>query len=317
MVSINPPESGNCLVKTAKSLIMQPILFVQALPDVTAQVSTYGVTFLRRPVVWIALGFHGALLILPAVDLSVPKLEAVVEAEPEEEVPIEAVSLSDILAPEEPVPPPPEEPQAPPPEATPPTVVAPPVLTEVPEQLEDVIDDQDFDDEFEDDVGDEFEDNGDEQSFAFDPAQQSALNSSLSQFLGSSSEGTSNFDVTNQWLNIDPTNSVLMGFRADDITNVVDPYAFFTTDSINAGTYLPLPEATFKQISRNIELVSREGLGQALTSAGMSQVDEGLYGGHPFYGVYSADGQPVNYISLIDLKGTTLVFVWPADPRQG
>ena len=315
MVSVEPSDAGNPLVRMAKNVVLQPILFIRALPYVTTQLSTFGITFLKRPVIWMALAFHGALLILPAVDLSAPKVEEVVETEPEEEVPIEAVSLSDILAPEEPVPPPPEEPQAPPPEAAPPpAVVAPPVLTEVPEQLDELIDDEPLD-EFDDEPLDEFDDNGDEQSFAFDPAQQSALNSSLTQFLGSSREGTSNFDVTDQWVNIDPTNSVLMGFRADDIANVVDPYAFFTFDSINAGTYLPLPEATFKQISRNIELVSREGLGQALTNAGMSQVDEGLYGGHPFYGVYSADGQPVNYISLIDLKGTTLVFVWPSDPR--
>ncbi|MBX2865427.1 MAG: hypothetical protein KTR27_17895 [Leptolyngbyaceae cyanobacterium MAG.088] len=317
MVSVKPSDAGNPLVRMAKSLIMQPILFIQALPYVTAQLSTFGLSFLKRPVVWMALGVHGALLLLPAIDLSAPKVEEVVDETEPEELTIEAVSLSDILAPPEPAPPPPEEPQAPPPEAAPPpAVAAPPVLTEVPEQLEEIIEEQDEAplDEFEEEFEDEFEEE-EEQSFAFDPAQQSALNSSLTQFLGSSSEGTSNFDVTDQWVNIDPTNSVLMGFRADDIANVVDPYAFFTVDSINAGTYLPLPEATFKQISRNIELVSREGLGQALTNAGMSQVDEGLYGGHPFYGVYSADGQPVNYISLIDLKGTTLVFVWPSDPR--
>ena len=116
-------------------------------------------------------------------------------------------------------------------------------------------------------------------------------------------------------MGIDPTNSINMRFRAKDIENVIDPAAFFTADSISGGTYLPLPQATFKQIARNIDLVSREGLGQALVNAGMSQQDEGTYGGHPFFGVYGADGHLVNYISLIDLKGTTLVFVWADDPR--
>ncbi len=313
MVSVAPSESRKRLAKMVRTLLIQPILFVQSLPYVTAQLSTYGVSFLKRPVVWLALGIHGALLVLPAVDLSAPKQEEVAEPELPEEVTIEAVSLSDILAPTEPAPPPPAEPA--PAAASPAPVAAPPVLTEVPEQLEEIVEEpenevaEEFEDEF-------FEEEAPEQAFGFDPAQQSALSSSLSQFLGASNAGTSNFDVTSEWLGIDPTDPIDMRFRTNDIANVVDPSAFFTADSINAGTYLPFPQVTFKQIARNIDLVRREGLGQALENAGMSQVDEGFYGGHPFYGVYTADGQPVNYISLIDLKGTTLVFVWPNDPRQ-
>ena len=310
MVSVAPTESGKRLTRMVKNLAMQPILFVRALPYVTVQLSTYGASFLKRPVVWMALGFHGLLLVLPAIDLNAPKAKEVVEPETEEEVSIEAVSLSDILAPAEPAPLPPE-PETPPPEV-PQATIAPPVLTAIPEQLVlEVIEGQD------EPIEEEFEEDSGEQSFAFDPAQQSALGSSLSQFLGASNEGTNNFDITEQWMGIDPANSLDIRFRVDAIENVVDPTAFFTPDSINNSTYLPLPQVTFKQIARNIDLVSREGLGQALESAGMQQVDEGTYGGHPFYGVYSADGNPVNYISLIDLKGTTLVFVWPNDPRQG
>ncbi|NEZ62188.1 hypothetical protein D0962_05255 [Leptolyngbyaceae cyanobacterium CCMR0082] len=314
MVSVAPSESRKNLVSMAKSLAMQPMLFIRALPYVTIQLSTYGVSFLKRPVVWIALGVHVILLVLPAVDLSAPKIGDVVETEPEEEVTIEAVSLSDILAPAEPAPPPPEEPQAPTPEAPPAPVVAPPVLTEVPEQLEEIIEEEEFEEEFDEEFA-EFEE--EEPSFGFDPAQQSSLNSSLSQFLGTDpNNGTNNFDITSEWLTIDLTDPIDLRFRSKAVENVVEPAAFFTTESIVNGTYLPLPQVSFKQIARNIDLVSREGLGQALISAGMSQVEEGLYGGHPFYGVYSADEQPVNYISLIDLKGTTLVFVWPNDPRQ-
>ncbi|MEA5463307.1 hypothetical protein [Leptothoe sp. PORK10 BA2] len=314
MVRVAPSESGKGLVQIAMGLVMQPILFVQALPYVTAQLSAYGVSFLKRPVIWMALGFHSALLILPTVDLSAPKVDTVVEPETEEEVSIEAVSLSDILAPPQAVPPPPA---ATPSAARPAAAVgAPPVLTKVPERLEEILEQQEtpqtneFDNEFEN----EFEEQ-EEQSFAFDPGQQSALSSSLSQFLGASSQGSSNFDITATWLGIDPTNPTDMRFRAKDIENVIDPAAFFTADSINNGTYLPLPQTTFKQIARNIDLVNREGLGQALLSAGMSQQDEGTYGGHSFFGVYGPNGQPVNYISLIDLKGTTLIFVWPNDPR--
>ncbi|NEQ52949.1 MAG: hypothetical protein F6K11_22885 [Leptolyngbya sp. SIO3F4] len=318
MVSVNPSESGNRLVRTVKGLIIQPILFVQALPYVTAQLSTFGITFLKRPVVWMALGFHSALLLLPAVDLSAPKVEEVVETEPEAEVPIEAVSLSDILAPEEPVPPPLEEPQAPPPEAAPPpAVVAPPVLTEVPEQLEELIDEQDEEplDEFEAEF-EEFEE--EEQSFAFDPAQQAAFGSSLSQFIGvDTATGTSNFDITDQWLSYDPNNPALARFRNQDMVHIPQPSAFFTPESLATGTHLPSPGVGFNQIARNTGLVRREGLGESLTSAGMIEGEESTYGGHILLGIYNADNQPVNYVSLVDLQGTTLVFTWPSDPRKG
>ena len=315
MVSVAPSESRKRLAKIGQAIVVQPVLFIQALPYMVTQLSAYGITFLKRPVVWIALGIHGALLVLPAIDLSAPKQAEIAKPESPEEATIEAVSLSDILAPTKPTPPPLAEPTPPPTAAPPPPIVASPVLTEVPEQLEEIVEEpenlvgEEFDDEF-------FEEEESEQSFGFDPAQQSALSNSLSQFLGASNEGTSNFDVTSEWLGIDPTDPVDIRFRTKDIANVVEPSAFFTADSINAGTYLPFPQVTFKQIARNIDLVRREGLGQALESAGMSQVDEGLYGGHPFYGIHAADGQPVNYISLIDLKGTTLIFVWPNDPRQ-
>lgn len=314
MVSVEPSKADNPLVKMAKNVVFQPILFIQALPYVTTQVSTYGFDFLRRPVVWLALAGHGLLLLLPAVDLAAPRVEEVSEPELEEEVSIEAVSLSDILAPAEPVPPPPEEPQTPPPATPPPAAAVPPVLTEIPEQIEEGVEQDETEN---DDLGDDETENDSgegEQSFAFDPAKQSALSSSLSQFLGASNEGTSNFDVTEDWYK---TDQIYLSFRRKDVEdNIIEPVAFFTADSISDRTYVPLPQATFKQISRNIDLVSREGLGQALENAGMTQVDEGLYGGHPLYGVYDASGQPVNYISLIDLKGTTLVFVWPNDPRQ-
>ena len=178
MVSVAPAESRKRLAKIVKRLAIQPILFIQALPYVTAQLSAYGTSFIKRPVVWMALGVHSVLLFLPAVDLSAPKVEEVLEPEPEEEVSIEAVSLSDILAPTEPAPPPPEEPQAPP-AAPPPSAAVTPVLTEVPEQLEDVI--ETSPDEFEEEFEAEFEEEP-QQSFGFDPAQQSALGSSLRRY---------------------------------------------------------------------------------------------------------------------------------------
>ncbi|MEM6256278.1 MAG: hypothetical protein AAF821_25475 [Cyanobacteria bacterium P01_D01_bin.156] len=310
MASSDLLTPDNLVVKVTKGAVMQPILFFRALPCVTAQLSAYGFRLLRRPVVWLALAAHGGLMLLPTIDLSAPVAETEVEPEPEAAPAIEAVSLSEILAPPEPVLPSPAEPPAP----VAPVAIEPPVITEVPEVLEEILEETPPEEEFEE----EFEEEPAEpQSFAFDPAQQSALSSSLGQFLGASNAGTNNFNITDQWLGIDPSDPIALRFRLRDVERISDPAAFFTPESIRAGTYLPMAGVTFKQIARNIDLVNQEGLGAALTSAGMTQVDEGPYGGHPFYGVYAADGQPVNYISLIDLKGTTLVFVWPGDPRQG
>ncbi|MEM8613539.1 MAG: hypothetical protein AAGF93_16070, partial [Cyanobacteria bacterium P01_H01_bin.105] len=166
MVSVAPSESRKRLTTMGKNLAMQPILFIQALPYVTAQLSGYGASFLKRPVVWMALGVHGALLVLPTVDLSAPKVKEVVEPEPEEKVVLEAVSLSDILAPTEPTLPP-EALQALP-EAPPAVPAVPTVLTEVPEQLEESI--TETPEEFEEVFEEEFEEEP-EQSFGFDPAQ--------------------------------------------------------------------------------------------------------------------------------------------------
>lgn len=136
MAGIGSSESGNPLIRMAKGAVMQPILFIQSLPHVTAQISKFGLNFVRQPVVWLALVTHGVLLILPAVDLTAVKPEEEVEVEPEEPPVLEVQNLSDLigeeppeeeLTPPEPEEPPPEEPVAPPPEEI--------VLTDVPEDL--------------------------------------------------------------------------------------------------------------------------------------------------------------------------------------
>ena len=317
MVSVALSKSRKRLAKIGRTLVMQPILLIQSLPYLTAQLSTYGISFLKRPVVWMALGIHGALLVLPAVDLSAPKQEEIAEPEPPEEVALEAVSLSDILAPTEPAPPPPAEPQAPPPQTPPTPVTVPPVLTEVPEQLEEIVEEpaEEFEEEFEDEF---FEEEEPEQSFGFDPTQQAALGNSLSQFLGASNAGTNNFDTTSIWVGIDPSNQRQLEWREDDVSSIADHGAFFTPGSIADGTYFAAPDVTFRVIDRDADHIRNEGLGQALAQQGMTLKQDDQYGGYPLYGIYDANQQIVNYISLVPIAhgARTLVFVWPRDPRQ-
>ncbi|MEM1240343.1 MAG: hypothetical protein AAGI45_10930 [Cyanobacteria bacterium P01_H01_bin.26] len=146
MVSVEPSDSDNPLLTMAKGLMMQPILFIRALPYVTTQLSTYGLRFILRPVVLIAFGVHGLLLLLPAADLTASKPEELTEPEPEEAPVIEVQNLSDLIgdAPETELPPPPEEPQPPPAAAVPPEDI---VITDIENIPDDVpLDDPPLDD---------------------------------------------------------------------------------------------------------------------------------------------------------------------------
>lgn len=149
MVHVEPSGSGKSLATMVKGVVMQPILFMRALPYVTAQLSTYGAQFIGRPVIWMALAAHGLLLLLPAVDLTAVKPEEQIETEPEEAPVIEVQNLSELIGaePEEAeLPPPPEDPEPPPPE----TSVAPPddiVITDVEDIPEDLPDEPDEPDE--------------------------------------------------------------------------------------------------------------------------------------------------------------------------
>lgn len=157
MVSVEPSKTGNPLASMVKRFVFQPILFIQALPHVTAQLSTFGFRFLRRPVVWLALGTHGLLLLLPAVDLTATKPEELEQPAPEEAPVIEVKNLSELIGavPEDTeVPPPPEPEEAPPPEAAapPPEELVITDIEDIPEDLppEEPLDEPPLDDSPED-----------------------------------------------------------------------------------------------------------------------------------------------------------------------
>ncbi|MEO0456204.1 MAG: hypothetical protein AAF152_06415 [Cyanobacteria bacterium P01_A01_bin.114] len=260
--------------------------------------------FLRlHPLTWLSVGLHGALLLMPAWQLQPPKTE---EPEPpEEEVVIEVENLADLLGSQESEPPPAEPPPAEPPPAA--QVPQQQVLTEVPEEipeelLEPTLPEAPLPD---DPLPDE------PPPPPFDPAVQAAFKSDLSHFLStgaSNSAGTSsNFDNTDQW----PILPSMIDSR------IGDQAAFFTPDSIADGTYQAYPGVEFKYIGRNFDLVSSEGLGPAVQASGLSFEQIDTYGGSTLYVVISPEGNPMNYISLVDMKGSTAVFVWPDDPRQG
>lgn len=313
MTSVGPSESGNPLIRMVKGVSLQPILFVRSLPYLTAQLSVYGINFLRRPVVWLALGAHGVLLVLPAVDLSASKTEVVVEEILEEDPTIGAVSLSDILAPPEPLaPPPPEEPEAP--DKPPPPSAEPPTLTEFPENADELLQEEEVPEEEEPEEEDPEEEEQEEEQSGFRQEQKNALDSSLGRYLGAGDGGANNFDVTDKdWKIYDDLGC---NFRRDVTSSMPEASAFFTTDSMADCSYLPLPGVGFRMIARDADLIRQEGLGKALIEQGMNLNDVGPYGSYSLLAV-SKDGQIISYISFVPIvQGSqTLVFIWPDDPR--
>ncbi|NJL85192.1 MAG: hypothetical protein HC886_03190 [Leptolyngbyaceae cyanobacterium SM1_1_3] len=76
--------------------------------------------------------------------------------------------------------------------------------------------------------------------------------------------------------------------------------------------------SNFKYITRNVDLVAQEDLQPTAEAAGLvfdpSQFE--LYGGQRLYTLNNANGVPAAYVSLVDLRGGTVVLVWDSDPRQ-
>lgn len=294
MVSVERSDSGNPLVSMAKGLIMQPILFIQALPYVTAQLLAYGLRFIRRPVVWLAVGSHGLLLLLPAVDLTVPKAEELLEPEPEEASVIEVQNLSDLIGavPEETELSPPPEPEEAPPEE--PIPAAPPedvIITDsedIPENLppEDLPEDSPLDIPPPDD---------DPPQPPFDRSGAQRKASDRARTLGETTP---------------PAPLLLEDSRR--------PFFF----DMNAGNKLEAPLAsglTDLIVFNDATLAEKEqAILDSFISGGDNPVLAGEYGGWPLYQlVNTATAEEVGYLSIFQGIGgrTVLVGIWDSLPQ--
>ena len=289
------------------SILLGPVRFVRILPGLSIQLAKYFLVDVAvRPTVLAALGVHAVLLVLPLWDLSSQSLEGAVEEEVVEDPTLEAVSLGDLLAtsklPPEAVPPPPEplvEPQAP---------LVEPVLTEVPDNLPEALPSEEFPEEPVIEPEEPFQDDPPEPepSLAFNPAMQSQFTSGVNARLGQTAG--SDFDNTDQW---PPLRSQIRRIPATDLP------AFFLASSIQDGSYQPLTGAGLKFIGRNTELIIRENLPETTAEAGFLLGPAESYSNHPLYAITTSTGDPVSYVSLLDMKGSTVVITWPYDPRQG
>lgn len=149
-------------------------------------------------------------------------------------------------------------------------------------------------------------------------SQQTALQLTTRLTRGS---GDSNFDVTD-------TLFPFAAWPADKNSNGISTWSrerrncFFAT--ISEDDYAPADQvADIRFLSRNIEFVENQDLPRTFPASDyqLNRLADG-YCGHTFYEVYTSNGDPVLYVSVIGIgpgnpQSTVLVVFWSADPRMG
>jgi hypothetical protein len=105
--------------------------------------------------------------------------------------------------------------------------------------------------------------------------------------------------------------------RPNLLRNSGNAAAFFTADSINAGSDLvPLPMIRqVRFVDKEPQTLLRENFPEAYGSAGLTFAEVEPYGGERLVEVRNADGQPFLYVSLIQGTGSTVIAIWNSDPR--
>ncbi|MBE9069762.1 hypothetical protein IQ260_24265 [Leptolyngbya cf. ectocarpi LEGE 11479] len=269
-------------------------MFIRALPYVTAQLSTYGLRFMQRPVVWLALGSHGLLLLLPAIDLTASTSEELVNAESEDASVIEVQNLSDLIGAvptETELPPPPEPEEAPPEEPTPAVPPEEVVITD----SEDIPENPLPEEPPEDLPLDSPPPDNDPPQPPFDRSGAQRQASDRTRSLGETT----------------PPAPLLL----EDSQR---PFFF----DMNAGNKLEAPLAqglTDLIVFNDATLVEKEqAILDSFTSGGDNPVPAGEYGGSSLYQlVNAATNEEVGYLSIFQGSGGQTVFVgiWDSRPQ--
>lgn len=254
------------------------------------------------PLLLISGVLHSLLLVTPLP--SQPEQAEETEAPPSEET--EAVDLLSIAElptaePSTAAPPPePKTPAPPPPEPRPaaPQPVAPEQYPQEPapsQPADPLLPEEPAADETEPPAS----------NFTIDPAKQEQALAGI-DVIGRT--GSSNFNITDLFP---------YGAWGKGLNNLPEGERGCFFGHISQNDYDLVAGATrLLYISRNIEFVERDDLAQSFETRGydLVKLDAG-YCNHPLIAVQET-GQPLLYISLIDLKGTTIVIFWSSDPRN-
>ncbi|ASC74005.1 hypothetical protein XM38_049790 [Halomicronema hongdechloris C2206] len=257
---------------------------------------------LYYPLILLSILLHGLLLVAPLPSQPDPaEEEEETETEDEAEV-VDLLSISSLVS-EEPPPPEPATPQptaAPPPQTTRPAAPRQPVVPDTypPEPVT-----RDPATSAPAENAGLVAPTAPESNFTIDPQRQ---NQALQGVTVMGRTGSSNFNITDLF----PV--AAWGKGLNNLPSG-DRRCFFS--SISQNNYALVDGAIdLLYISRNIELVEREDLVQSFEPKGYTLVpSEQDYCNHPLIEVQEA-GQPLLYVSLIDLKGTTIVIFWSTNP---
>ncbi|MEM9087859.1 MAG: hypothetical protein AAGC93_03850 [Cyanobacteria bacterium P01_F01_bin.53] len=242
---------------------------------------------LYHPLTWLAVGFHGLLLVVP-FDPSAP---SVTEPEPQEEetdeaIAVDILNLSEIASS---TPPPAEVP----PPVTPPPVAAPPVVPPIPAEIpaELPVEEAPIEEPpvAETPVQPEVpvETPVEPQTPAYDPGQEQGI------FVS----GLDSLSVQNYTESLGlPDAGLFSKGNAAYFINGTEPAA----GALQAQWMDKSPDDIFSEL---------QPLYQGVTFNPLEN-----YGDELLYELQNPNGQSIAFISLVDLKGSTLMVMWPTNP---
>ncbi len=259
---------------------------------------------LHHPLTWIALGVHVVLLVVP-FNPSEPKTgeDSTEQSEEIESIPVDVLNLAEIATSE----PPPSEPAAPPSPSSAPAI-APPRPASAPAAP----------------VPGGVEPGPVVQS----PAPASSTNSSTQTQSAAGTQMAAYDSSADQQMYIQNLDSLgLQGYK-DPLTggNALPAprefrkgtdSSFFVAETSVGGVPTSQAVAGARDARRldgePADILAKQT--EVYSSAGLSFVEAGSYGGEPLHQLTKADGNVVMYLSLVQLQGSTLLVIWQNDPR--
>ena len=261
---------------------------------------------LYHPLTWVALGAHIVLLVVPFNPMgpdAAPEAAKDEQLDEVESIPVDILNLSEIATSKAPpekvlVPPPPSSPAPTIARSVQPDPVAPALIepatvnTESEDQTKTIPTSNSI----------AAQQTIEDQSPAYDPeADQRQFIQNLEGL------GLGGYKINGK-ISLPDANSFRKG---------VDPSYFITETGVRPNTVISPVEG-----AREARWLDKEPtavlskLTSTYSAAGISFAQVENYGGEALYELTTADGDSFIYLSLVQLKGSTLLVVWQSDPRM-
>jgi len=239
-----------------------------------------------RPLVWIAVSLHVALLVVPFGDRPSTETIEAETADPDTSIPVDILNLSEIAT-STPEPPPPASPPPPSSAAPPPASSAAPQASTPPPQQPNPADPSPTDTALA--PTDTSSQNSNQPTQAYDPtADQQVFIANLAGFGDADTTGKTGL----------PPVSL---FRKGNGQFFVSPDGTAANGASDARWMNQKPEEILNTLTSTYS--------GALT---FTQVEN--YGDELLYQAVTATGETAMYISLVDMKASTVLVIWPQNP---